>query len=78
MSLFRLILFAILGFFIFRLGRSLVRFITNPRKTNAGGETVSGRKKARPLEKPFRDAKDASFEDLSGTGNQQVHRDRPT
>ena len=52
--------------------------MASPRNKDAGGETVGGRKESRPLEKPFRDATDASFEDLTGTGNQQVHRDRPS
>jgi hypothetical protein len=78
MSLFRVILIALAGFFAFRFIRSLVRLMAGPRNKTAGGETVGGRKKSRPLEKPFRDATDASFEDLTGTGNQQVHRDRPS
>ena len=78
MSLFRLILIAIAAFFAFRFVRSLVRLMSNPRKRGAEDGTVGGRKQSRPLEKPFRDAKDASFEDLTGTGNQEVHRDRPS
>lgn len=78
MSLVRIILIAIAGFFLFRLVRSLVRLLARPQSGNAAGETVGGRKKASPLEKPFRDVKDASYEDLTGTGDQQqVHRDRP-
>ncbi len=78
MSLFRLILIAIAAFFAFRLIRSLAKLMSNPRKRGAEDGTVGGRKQARPLEKPFRDATDASFEDLTGTGNQKVHRDRPS
>ena len=78
MSIFRFILIALAAFFAFRLVRSLARLMSNPRRRNAEDGTVGGRKKSRPLEKPFRDAKDASFEDLSGAGNQEVHRDRPS
>jgi hypothetical protein len=78
MSLFRLILIAIAAFFAFRFIRSLAKLMSNPRKQGAKEGSVGGRKQGRPLEKPFRDATDASFEDLTGTGNQEVHRDRPS
>jgi hypothetical protein len=78
MSLFRLILIAIAAFFAFRFVRSVMKFVLGPRGKGAEGETVRGRKQTRPLEKPFRDAKDASFEDLSGAGSKQVHRDPPS
>jgi hypothetical protein len=78
MSLVRVILIAIAAFFAFRFIRSLVRLMMNPRAKRADGETVGSRRQTTPLEKPFRDATDASFEDLTGTGNQQVHRDRPS
>jgi hypothetical protein len=76
MSLVRVILIAIAAFFAFRFVRSLARLMSNARRRGADGEAVGGRKRSRPLEKPFRDAKDASFEDLTGAGNQEVHRDR--
>lgn len=76
MSLFRIILIAIAAFFVYRLGRVLVRVFSRQQETSKGGGTVGGRKQARPLDKPFRDAKDASFEDLTGTGNKGVYRDQ--
>ena len=78
MSLFRFILIAVAAFFAFRFVRSLARLMSNARKRGSEDGAVGGRKESRPLEKPFRDAKDASFEDLTGTGNQEVHRDRPS
>jgi hypothetical protein len=78
MSLVRVILIAIAVFFAFRFIRSLARLMMSPRTRKADGETVGSRKQSEPLEKPFRDATDASFEDLTGTGNREVHRDRPS
>lgn len=78
MSLLRLILIAIAAFFAFRLVRSIARLMMNRRSGEAGDGTVGGRKRARPLDKPFRDATDASFEDLSGSGNQKPPGDRPS
>jgi hypothetical protein len=78
MSLFRIILLAIAGFFVFRLVRLVARMMMNAPSRDSGAESVGGGKPTRPLDKPFRDATDASFEDLTGTGNKKPPGDRPS
>lgn len=78
MSLVRLILIAIAAFIVYRLVRALVRAFSSRQDAREEGQGVRGRKKTRPLEKPFRDAKDASFEDLTGSPDQPAQHDRPS
>jgi hypothetical protein len=73
MGLLRVILIGLAGLFLVRIVIAAVRLLMNRHAAGTEEGTVKGREHGRPLEKPFRDARDATFEDLSGTTNQKVH-----
>jgi hypothetical protein len=78
MSLLRIILIALAAFFAIRVVRSLARVLMNRRPRGEEEGTVSGRPESRPLDKPFRDATDASFEDLGSQRAPRTPGDRPS
>jgi hypothetical protein len=68
MGLTRVLLLAILGYLLWRILRVVVRMMERPR--SAEHEDIGGQKNAQNSSTPYKDIKDAEFQDLPPTNKQ--------